>query len=229
MPAPTVRYEFTQGYGANALQGATIPDLSGNGNTGTVNNINSSEWLPSSFAGLLKMNNQSNTGNKTILCPSGITHGNDFSVHIGFQWVQMNGFPCVITGGYGYGTHDWWIGANTLGDYVRFSRNGVGLLSSTTTMVNNAYYMIGAVNNYTANTTIFKIWRAAGLDTVTTTSAAYPMNTAGRVGICKYGGYTDNFTPNINIGHFLWWNNAALSSSELDDISNRYKHKYGLP
>jgi len=234
MPAPTIRYEFTQGYGASQGLGS-IPDLSGNGNTGTINNMTNGNWWGAYRGGMLDINNTTNTSGKTILCPN-IAHQNDFSVHIGFSTGEtatgaMTGYPCIVCGAYAYGANDWWIGWNDTYGPMRFSRNGTGVLSASSYgYTQNTFYMVAVTNDYTGGGagSIFKIYRANGTDGATATGGPYAMSTAGRVGICKYGGYTDNFQSAIRIGHFMFWNGSRLSATEHDDIARRYYLKYNF-
>ena len=232
MPAPTVRYEWTNGWGGATTSAGTITDLSGNGNNGTVNNMTTSNnWLSTHSGGMIQIDNTSVNGTKSVLTPSGITHSNTYSVSIGFQFIQMNGYPNIICGAYASSTHDWWVGWNTTNGLFQYSRNGVAYLSASTTPVANYYYIVGISNNYFTNTSVFNIYfmpqngYSFSKDTVSM-SNAYQASTAGRVGICKYGGYNDIYTPYLRVGHFLWWNGAALTDSEHDTVANLYKLKY---
>jgi hypothetical protein len=235
MPAPTIRYDFTQGYGASALTAfnTSIPDLSGNGNNGTVNNMTAdANWLGSFRCGMLDINNTTNTSGKTILCPN-ITHQNDYSIHIGIQTGPsgaMVGFPCIICGAYNGSGNDWWLGWNSSGEAMRYSRNGSAVLSSSSYgNLSNTFYMVAITNDFSGSGALsrFKIYRANGTDgaTVTTGLAA---SSAGRVGICKYGGWTDNFQSAIRLGHFMFWNGSRLTETEHDDIARRYYLKYNF-
>lgn len=232
MPAPTIRYEFTQGYGGSV--GSTIPDLSGNGNTGTINNMSPNiNWEGIYRGGMLNMDNTTNTSGKTIQCAN-IAHQNDFSVHIGFSTGPnggMVGFPCIICGAYASSTNDWWIGWNATGESMRFSRNGTAVLSTSATgTVLSTFYMVAVTNDYTGGGagSVFKIYKSNASETVTATGGPYAMSTAGRVGICKYGGFTDNYQSAIKLGHFMFWNGSRLSATEHDDIARRYYLKYNF-
>jgi hypothetical protein len=235
MPAPTIRYDFTQGYGGSAISsGGTIPDLSGNGNNGTINNMTAnSNWLANFRGGMLDLNNTTNTSGKTIQCAN-ITHQNDYSVHIGFATGPsgaMVGYPCIICGAYAYSSHDWWLGWNDTYGPMRYSRNGVGVLSSSAYgYTSNTFYMVGITNDYTGGGagSKFKIYKANGTDGATATGGPYAASTAGRVGICKYGGFSDNYQSAIRLGHFMFWNGSRLTEAEHDDIARRYFLKYGF-
>jgi hypothetical protein len=235
MPAPTIRHEFTQGYGGSAItSGGTIPDLSGNGNTGIVNNMTAtSNWLGNFRGGMLDLNNTTNTSGKTIQCAN-ITHQNDYSIHIGIQTGPsgaMVGFPCIICGAYNGGGNDWWLGWNTSGEAMRYARNQVSVISSSSYgNLSNTFYMVALTNDFTGGGagSIFKIYRANGTDGATATGGPYAASTAGRVGICKYGGWTDNFQSAIRLGHFMFWNGSRLTEAEHDDIARRYYLKYGF-
>jgi len=235
MPAPTIRHDFTQGYGGSAItNGLTIPDLSGNGNTGILNNMTAtSNWLGNFRGGMLDLNNTTNTSGKTIQCAN-ITHQNDYSIHIGIQTGPsgaMVGAPCIICGAYNGAGNDWWIGWNTSGDAMRYSRNGVGVTSASSYgNLSNTFYMVAVTNDFTGGGagSIFKIYRANGTDGATATGGPYAASTAGRVGICKYGGWTDNFQSAIRLGHFMFWNGSRLTATEHDDIARRYYLKYNF-
>jgi hypothetical protein len=235
MPAPTIRHDFTQGYGGSAItNGLTIPDLSGNGNTGILNNMTAtSNWLGNFRGGMLDLNNTTNTSGKTIQCAN-ITHQNDYSIHIGIQTGPsgaMVGFPCIICGAYNGTGNDWWIGWNTSGDAMRYSRNGVVVTSASSYgNLSNTFYMVAVTNDFTGGGagSIFKIYRANGTDGATATGGPYAASTAGRVGICKYGGWTDNFQSAIRLGHFMFWNGSRLTEAEHDDIARRYYLKYNF-
>jgi hypothetical protein len=231
MPAPTVRYEFTNGWGGATTSAGTMTDLSGNGNTGTVVGMTTnSNWLTNHRGGMLHIDNASVNGGKSVLTPSSITHSNTYSVSIGIQYITMQGYPNIICGAYASSTHDWWIGWNTPGAAFTFRRNGV-VLDATTIPAVNGTYIVGISNNSFTNTGVFNIYSLPSAaysftkETVTV-SAAYPASTAGRIGICKYGGYTDFYQPNIRVGHFLWWNGAALTNAEHDTVADLYKLKY---
>jgi hypothetical protein len=234
MPAPTIRYDFTQGYGGSV--GSTIPDLSGNGNTGTINNMTpNSNWLGMFRGGMLDLNNTTNTSGKTIQCAN-ITHQNDYSVHIGFctssnSGGAMVGNPCIICGAYASSTHDWWIGWDNSFESMRYSRNGTAVLSASSYGgTSNVFYMVAVTNDFTGGGagSIFKIYRANGTDGATATGGPYAASTAGRVGICKYGGFTDNYQSAIRLGHFMFWNGSRLTAAEHDDIAKRYYLKYNF-
>lgn len=232
MPVPTIRYDFTQGYGGS--RGSTIVDLSGNGNTGTINNMTvNSNWLAMFRGGMLDLNNTTNTSGKTIQCAN-IAHQDDYSVHIGIQTGPsgaMVGSPCIICGAYASSTHDWWIGWNASGEAMRYSRNGVGVLSSSSYgNTANTFYMVAVTNDFTGGGagSIFKIYRANGTDGATATGGPYAASTAGRVGICKYGGFNDNYQSAIRLGHFMFWNGSRLTAAEHDDIARRYFLKYNF-
>ena len=232
MPAPTIRYDFTQGYGGSV--GFTIPDLSGNGNTGTINNMTpDSNWLGMFRGGMLDLNNTTNTSGKTIQCPN-ITHQNDYSVHIGFctgPSGAMVGNPCMICGAYAEGSHDWWIGWNDTYGPMRYSRNGTAVLSASSYGYSaNTFYMVAVTNDFTGGGagSKFKIYRANGTDGATATGGPYAASTAGRVGICKYGGFSNNYQSAIRLGHFMFWNGSRLTAAEHDDIARRYYLKYNF-
>ena len=234
MPAPTIRYDFTQGYGGSV--GSTIPDLSGNGNTGTINNMTpNSNWLGMFRGGMLDLNNTTNTSGKTIQCAN-IAHQNDYSVHIGFctsanSGGAMVGNPCIICGAYASSTHDWWIGWNNSFEAMRYSRNGTAVLSASSYGgTSNVFYMVAVTNDFTGGGagSIFKIYRANGTDGATATGGPYAASTAGRVGICKYGGFSDNYQSAIRLGHFMFWNGGRLTEAEHDDIARRYYLKYNF-
>ena len=236
MPAPTIRYDFTQGYGASALTSfnTSIPDLSGNGNNGTVNNMTAdANWLGSFRSGMLDINNTTNTSGKTIQCAN-ITHQNDYSIHIGIQTGPsgaMVGNPCIICGAYASSTHDWWVGWNDTYGPMRYSRNGTAVLSASSYgYTANTFYMVAVTNDFTGGGagSIFKIYRANGTDGATATSGTFAASTAGRVGICKYGGFNDNYQSAIRLGHFMFWNGSRLTETEHDDIARRYYLKYNF-
>ena len=235
MPVPTIRHEFTQGYGGSAItNGNTIPDLSGNGNTGTINNMTAtSNWLGNFRGGMLDLNNTTSTSGKTIQCAN-ITHQNDYSIHIGIQTGPngaMAGSPCIICGAYASSTHDWWIGWNTSGGAMIYSRNGtVATSSSSYGNLSNTFYMIALTNDFTGGGagSIFKIYRVNGTDGAAISGGPYAASTAGRIGICKYGGFTDSYQSAIRLGHFMFWNGSRLTATEHDDIARRYFLKYGF-
>jgi len=232
MPIPTVRYEFTKGWGGVTTSGGTITDLSGNGNTGTVTGMTTSaNWLPTHRGGMLHIDNASVSGGKSVATPASITHSDTYSVSIGFQFISMNGYPNIICGAYAGSTHDWWFGWNSTNGVFQYSRNSVTYTSASTTPGVNTTYIVGVSNNYFTNTAVFNIYYlplgaySFTKDTVSV-SNAYPASTAGRVGICKYGGYAEYYQPNIRVGHFLWWNGAALTNAEHDTVADLYKLKY---
>ena len=114
---------------------------------------------------------------------------------------------------------------------MRYARNQVSVISSSSYgNLSNTFYMVALTNDFTGGGagSIFKIYRANGTDGATATGGPYAASTAGRVGICKYGGWTDNFQSAIRLGHFMFWNGSRLTAAEHDDIARRYYLKYGF-
>lgn len=227
----TARYTFAPGLSYNPASSTTVRNVAEIGvANGTANNLGTSYWYPNKLGGMVFINNVGgyNPGaGKTIT--TGYNTGNAFSAVIAWEFVSANltyGAD-IIMGAYASSTHDWWVGVtgySTTQPYW-FSRNGVGYTSTLVPTAGRRY--IAAVgNDYTGNTGYFGIWDSAG-NSYTTTTTGVQLSTAGVVGIGKYGGYVDNYMPNIYVGDF-WYTNAFVGSTYLLQVKNSIKPRYGI-
>lgn len=223
----SARYTFGQGLSYNPVKDSTIRNVAEIGvANGTANNLGTSFWYPSKLGGMVFLNNTTgyNPGlGKTIT--TGYNTGNGYSAVLAWEFVSANltyGAD-IVMGAYASSTHDWWVG-HSGGNYL-YSRNGT-TLTSTLTPTAGRRYIAAVVNDYSGNSSYFGIWDSAG-NSYTTTGTGLQQSTAGVVGIGKYGGFNDNYLPNIYVGDF-WYTNGTYSSSDMVSIKDSFKARYGI-
>lgn len=222
---PTIRYEWTQGYGGQKLLGN---DLSGNGYNANMFGFTSNDYYPLENSGLIKLNNSTCNGTYYITTPLNPSV-NEYSFFMGFRLDAIQNSGCfnaeIFTGAYAFSTHDWWCGIQ--GTTIIFSRNG-NLISTGITAVVGRYYIIGLGNIFVQGTGAFGLWDSAGNSYTSSTIGAYAASTAGIIGIGKYGGFANTYMPRITLGHYHFWSGTGLSLTEITNLKNQYRMKYRI-
>jgi hypothetical protein len=64
--------------------------------------------------------------------------------------------------------------------------------------------------------------------TAATTAGTSSTTTGSRIGVSSYGSYNANYNCNIKFGHFVWWENYALGSTQRTEVINKYRYKYRI-
>lgn len=237
-PTPTVRYDFTLGYGGNA---ASAIDTSGNSYNGTATNFNIGvNWLPTEKSGAVKIIN-TNVSNMYILGPN-ITHSNIYSVSMGFMIESFVAGSTNEIAGAGITDNDtekWSLGFYASGSSYAFQyfrgTNG----SSSTYYTNwgialNTWYIVGITNDTTSTTpnpygfSIFKVWKPESSVENVAINYGYAAGAAGRIKVGKAGVMNSNYGAGMRLGHFMWWNGTGLSNAQHETVASAYKAKYGL-
>lgn len=237
-PTPTVRYDFTLGYGGNA---ASAIDLSGNSYNGTATNFDiGTNWLPNEKSGVVKIPNTS-TSNMYILGPN-ITHNNIYSVSMGFMVESVVSNSTNEIAGAGETTNDtekWSLafydsGGSYALQYFRGTSSQTSTYYSNFGLALNTWYIVGITNDTTSSGSypygysIFKIWKPASSVENVSINYGYAAGAAGRIKVGKPRVMTFNYGAGMRLGHFMWWNGTALSDSQHETVATAYKAKYGL-
>lgn len=227
-PTPTVRYDFTLGYGGNA---ASAIDLSGNSYNGTATNFDiGTNWLPNEKSGVVKIPNTSSSV-MYILGPN-ITHNDIYSVSMGFMFesvVSGSTNQIVGAGTTAVDTDKWHLAVYESGgtyaiQYYRANSGGSSTVYSTFDLALNTWYIVGVTNN--TSSAVFKVWKpASSVENVTITNG-YTAAGAGRIKVGR--AFTSYYGANMRLGHFMWWNGTALTGTEHDTVASAYKAKYGV-
>ena len=205
-PTPTIRYDFTLGYGAN---GNLIRDLSGNSNNGTASGstsvygsssipyVISNNWLPNQNTGVLNLTNSGDgLVSSNIVGPDGLTNSDTWSLNIAFLVKSFyfnigNANNAIIGMSYPDNQtnveYDRWslslhypVGGYYYLGFNRSDNSGSSASDGTYSVSPNKWYMVSLTNNYagapTYGSTIFKIWKPN--DTVENVSALYSRKTS---------------------------------------------------
>jgi hypothetical protein len=225
-----LRYGFGQGL-SYSYNSSVMRDLFANAN-GTVRNQSSTLYYPNKYYGMYYLNNTSgysasNLGNTLEL---GTSTSNDFTVWVVWEYVASNlTFGAdIIMGAYQGSTHDWWIGQTGYSASQPYwvSRNGTALATLGTAPVAGRRYIACFGNSIIEGKTYFRLWDSAGGAYGTgNTTPAVNLNTAGVVGVGKYGGFNDNYMPRIYVGEA--WYCVYMPYSDTATMYNFIKQRYG--
>lgn len=229
--ASVYRYNLSQGRSYNPIKSATnFLDVSGNGITGTANNV-SNEYYPWKYGGMVYLNNASGNpgaGNgKTLLLNVGTS--SEWTFIIAWEYVATNAFfnADIVAGAYNSSTHDWWIGqAGGAGSSYSFYRNGTGYSLGGAPVVGTRYLAVVG-NNFTTNAGYFYLFDSAGNSNSNTAIGGLGSNTAGTIGIGRYGQYLDLYCPRIYVGDAIY-SNTYLSTTNALAIKDQIKYRYGI-
>jgi len=234
-PTPTVRYDFTLGYGGNA---ASAIDVSGNSNNGTATNFNiGSNWLPTEKSGVVKIPNTS-TSDMYILGPN-ITHSNIYSVSMGFMVESVVLFETNEIAGAGGPVEAWSLAFYTSGtnyalQYFRAASGITSTVYSNFGLALNTWYIVGITNDTTSTaldpygSSIFKVWKPASSVENVSINYGYAAGAAGRIKVGKPSVQNSHKGAGMRLGHFMWWNGTALSNAQHETVASAYKAKYGI-
>ena len=225
-----LRYNFGQGL-SYSYNSSTWRDLSGLSN-GLIYNQSSGLYYPDKEYGMYFLNNTSgysasNLGKTLEIGQTG--NISTFTVFCVWEYVASNltyGADIII-GAYQGSTHDWWIGqsGSSASQPYSCSRNGVVLATLGTAPVVGRKYRACFGNNITLGSTYFQLWDSAGNWYSTgNTTPAVTLNTAGKIGIGKYGGWNDNYMPRIYVGES--WYATYIAYSDTWTLYNSIRKKY---
>ena len=236
-PTPTVRYDFTLGYGGNT---ASAIDVSGNSYNGTATNFDiGANWLPNEKSGVVKIPNTS-TSNMYILGPN-ITHSNIYSVSMGFMVESVVSNSTNEIAGAGISTNDtekWSLAYYTSStgaiQYFRGTTSSSSTYYSNFGLTLNTWYMVGITNDTTSTgsnpygSSIFKVWKPGSSVENVAINYGYVAAAAGRIKVGKPGVMNFNYGAGMRLGHFMWWNGTALTDAQHETVASAYKAKYGI-
>lgn len=236
---------FRQGLSYNPRTSLTaIRDISSYNSSGFVaNNVAATDYYPNRYGGMLHLNNTTgyNPGlGKTIASTANLhAYGTtEFVQIVSWEYVASNtNFGAdIILGAYAGNAHDYWLGTNGSGatPYI-FSRNGASVSSGITPAAGRRY--IALINNSQYfNSGYFALYSSAGESYVNTTLGGVDLTTSGYPYLGKYGGWNDNYLPNVLIGDWLisWeYSNdsypTGFTYAKANAILQSLKPKLGIP
>ena len=226
---------FRQGLSYNPLASTTaVRDISPYNLGPTAYNIAASDYYPNRWGGMVYLNNTTgyNPGaGKYIL--SGGNFLSEFTFIISWEYVASNTTygADIIMGAYASSTHDFWVGTAGYGPSAyQFFRNGSGVSSGITPVAGRRY--IAMINNSAySNAGYFAIYSSAGESYVNTSIGGVNLSTAGSPALGKYGGWNDNYLPNVLIGDWLlsWEYQFNFTYAKANAILQSLKPKLGIP
>jgi hypothetical protein len=116
-----------------------------------------------------------------------------------------------------------------------FSRNGSGVSSGISPVAGRRYIALIGQSQY-FNTGYFAIYSSAGQSYVNTSIGGVNLTTAGSPALGKYGGFDDNYLPNVLIGDWLsgfeYSDNSypqGFTYAKANAILQSLKPKLGIP
>lgn len=229
-------HNFRQGLSYNPRNSLTaVRDLSTYAVTNTVAyNIAATDYYPNRYGGMVYLNNT--TGYKPgtgCYILGGGNYYSEFTFIISWEYVASNTTygADIIMGAYAGSSHDYWIGTSGYGaSAYQFFRNGSGVSSGITPVAGRRY--IAMINNSAySNAGYFAIYSSAGESYVNTSIGGVNLSTAGSPALGKYGGWNDNYLPNVLIGDWLlsWEYQFNFTYAKANAILQSLKPKLGIP
>ena len=234
-------HNFRQGLSYNPrFSTSAVRDLSTYAVTNTVAyNIAATDYYPNRYGGMVHLNNTTgyNPGAGKYILGGGnysATYGTtEFTIIISWEYVASNTTygADIIMGAYAGSSHDFWIGTSGYGPsaYI-FSRNGSGVSSGITPVAGRRY--IAMINNSQYyNSGYFAIYSSSGQSYVNTGIGGVNLTTSGSPALGKYGGWNDNYLPNVLIGDWLlsWELPTGFTYAKANAILQSLKPKLGIP
>ena len=234
-------HNFRQGLSYNPRNSLTaVRDLSTYAVTNTVAyNIAATDYYPNRYGGMVHLNNTTGykPGTGCYILGGGnysATYGTtEFTIIISWEYVTSNTTygADIIMGAYAGSSHDYWIGTSGYGaSAYQFFRNGSGVSSGITPVAGRRY--IAMINNSAySNAGYFAIYSSAGESYVNTSIGGVNLSTAGSPALGKYGGWNDNYLPNVLIGDWLlsWEYQFNFTYAKANAILQSLKPKLGIP
>ena len=237
---------FRQGLSYNPRKSLTAcRDISiYNASNFVANNVSATDYYPNRYGGMLHLNNTTgyNPGAGKTITSAGSnysTYGTtEFTFIVSWEYVASNTTygADIILGAYQSSTHDFWLGTSGYGvtPYI-FSRNGSGVSSGISPVAGRRYIALIGQSQY-FNTGYFAIYSSAGQSYVNTSIGGVNLTTAGSPALGKYGGFDDNYLPNVLIGDWLsgfeYSDNSypqGFTYAKADAILQSLKPKLGIP
>lgn len=113
---------------------------------------------------------------------------------------------------------------------IRFDSSGGLIYTSTGLRASGRKYIMVLSNDSVNRTGGARItWLADnGASGTSTGTAGASGNTATYYISCAGWGSSRSYSTKMRLGHFIWWNDIALSSTEHDDVIEAYRYKYGF-
>lgn len=229
-------HNFRQGLSYNPRNSLTaVRDLSTYAVTNTVAyNIAATDYYPNRYGGMVHLNNTTGykPGTGCYILGGGLYYS-EFTFIISWEYVASNTTygADIIMGAYAGSSHDYWIGTSGYGaSAYQFFRNGSGVSSGITPVAGRRY--IAMINNSAySNAGYFAIYSSAGESYVNTSIGGVNLSTAGSPALGKYGGWNDNYLPNVLIGDWLlsWEYQFNFTYAKANAILQSLKPKLGIP
>ena len=209
-----------------------------------ANNISATDYYPNRYGGMLHLNNTTgyNPGAGKTITSAGSNYNSygttEFTFIVSWEYVASNTTygADIILGAYQSSTHDYWLGTSGYGAsaYI-FSRNGSSVSSGITPVAGRRYIALIGNSQY-FNSGYFAIYSSAGQSYVNTSIGGVNLTTAGSPALGKYGGFNDNYLPNVLIGDWLagfeYSNDSypqGFTYAKANAILQSLKPKLGIP
>ena len=204
---------FRQGLSYNPIKSLTAcRDISlYNTSAFVANNVSATDYYPNRYGGMLHLNNTTgyNPGAGKTITSAGSNYSSygttEFTFIVSWQYVASNTTygADIIIGAYTGSTHDFWVGTSGYGPsaYI-FSRNGSAVSSGITPVAGRRYITLIGNSQY-FNNGYFALYSSAGESYVNLGIGGVNLTTCGSPALGKYGGWNDNYLPNVLIGDWL--------------------------
>jgi hypothetical protein len=237
---------FRQGLTYNPIQSLTAcRDISFyNVSNFVANNVSATDYYPNRYGGMLHLNNTTgyNPGAGKYISSAGSNYSSygttEFTFIVSWQYISTNATygADIIIGAYTGSTHDFWVGTSgySASPYI-FSRNGSSVSSGITPVAGRRYITLIGNSQY-FNSGYFALYSSAGESYVNTGIGGVNLTTCGSPALGKYGGWNDNYLPNVLIGDWLsgfeYSNDAypqGFTYAKANAILQSLKPKLGIP
>jgi len=237
---------FRQGLSYNPRNSLTAcRDISiYNASNFVANNVSATDYYPNRYGGMLHLNNTTgySPGTGKTITSAGSNYSSygttEFTFIVSWEYVASNTTygADIILGAYQGSSHDFWLGTSGYGvtPYI-FSRNGSGVSSGISPVAGRRYIALIGQSQY-FNEGYFAIYSSAGQSYVNTSIGGVNLTTAGSPALGKYGGWNDNYLPNVLIGDWLsgfeYTSNSypqGFTYAKADAILQSLKPKLGIP
>ena len=237
---------FRQGLSYNPIKSLTAcRDISiYNSSVFVANNVSATDYYPNRYGGMLHLNNTTgyNPGAGKYISSAGSNYSSygttEFTFIVSWQYIATNATygADIIIGAYTGSTHDFWVGTSgySASPYI-FSRNGSSVSSGITPVAGRRYITLIGNSQY-FNEGYFALYSSAGESYVNTGIGGVNLTTCGSPALGKYGGWNDNYLPNVLIGDWLsgfeYTSNSypqGFTYAKANAILQSLKPKLGIP
>jgi len=213
--------QISASYNNSATQNSYIYGGSSSGTITTADNYNPHD-------GTFYFDNASTSDGVQLRSP--VFKRPSWSCSFMFQYEETtNGSYRMIVGGTQGGS--WNVHTYSTDTRFRFDSSGGLIYTSSGLRASGRKYIMVLSNDSVNRSGGARItWLAdngaSGTSTGTAGSsgnlAPYYISCAG------WGSVRTSYSAKIRLGHFIWWNDMVLSSTEHDDVIEAYRYKYGF-